>query len=256
MHQKAVCIASVALACIALCSSPRLARGQYQAPSEQLSVKGALASTWTQGEEEIIAVKGPVTIELDRATLTAGRAVIWLTPSASGAHQTQLAQIALLDNAKVVQKVATRSGAKLFVTAEIRGTIRLDVDDRVDRNESDSELFQSADALRPATAATQPEVAPPATQPATEPATAPATEPSTRPATAPVAAPATEPATAPALPPSTQVTTAPATAPTETPAAENPATAPAESHPSTEPVLRLPRPDLGPRRGSPRHQKE
>ncbi len=259
MHQRAVCIASVVLACIALFSSTRLAQAQYQPPSEQLSIKGTSASTWTHGEEEIIAVQGPVKIELDRATLTAGRAVIWLKPNGPGEHPAQKAQIALLDDAKVVQKVAMRSGGKLFVTGEIKGTIRLDVDDRIDRDDSGSALYQAADALRPAPVAppaSQPEAAPPATEPASAPASAPSTESTT--------APATEPATAPALPPSTESTTAPATAPAEKPATapaekpstepnENPATVPAsgpalpaETQPATEPALLPPPPDLSP----------
>lgn len=229
MHQRAVCIASIALACVALCSSARLAHAQFQAPSEQLSIKGTTAATWTRGEEEIIAVQGPVRIELDRATLTAGSAVIWLKPTGPGEHQTQQAQIALMDHAKVVQKVATRSGGKLFVTGEIRGTIRLDVNDRVDRDESGSALYQSADELRAAS------LTPPASQPESS---------------------ATEPSTAAAPGPSTQLTTAPATAPGEGPStlpAENPSTAPAsesslpaQSQPTTVPVLLPHPPEHGP----------
>jgi hypothetical protein len=139
---------------------PELAFAQYQAPSEQLLVQAHSASTWRRGDGDVIALQGAVRIELDRAVLTGGRAVIWLTPAGEGDHPIQHAEIALLDDIKVEQKLATRSGQRLLVTADVRGTIRLTVDDRADRDESALPLYVAADALR------QTAAAPPVAQPA------------------------------------------------------------------------------------------
>ncbi len=198
MRHRVVGFASVVLACWVLltAASTRSLHAQFQAPSEQLLVRAASASVWEHGAQDILTLQGPVTIELDRATLSARRAVIWLTPVGEGAHATQRAEIALLDDAKVEQKVATRSGARLFVTSDVSGRIRLTTDERVERDDSNSALYRAADELRRASTAppaeTQPVEPPPAVV-----APAPGTQPATQPAEPPPAIAATEPSSPP-----------------------------------------------------------
>src|SRR5690242_4266097 len=50
----------------------------FDQPSEHLAIGSTAAATWDKDGESIVALEGPVTIELDQATLTAKRAVVWL----------------------------------------------------------------------------------------------------------------------------------------------------------------------------------
>jgi hypothetical protein len=98
--------------------------------------------------------------------------------------------VALIGDAKVAQKDATRSADRLLVTALVSGKIRFTAEARIEDDRSDTELYQNADKLRrevveaatsqPATetgpaATTQPEsaapaaIAPAAIAPANEP---------------------------------------------------------------------------------------
>jgi lipopolysaccharide export system protein LptA len=137
---------SVGVALFALLTFSAIASAQYQSPSEYLFITAGSASTRQQGEGSIVEAQGNVTIQLDRAKLSGDSAVIWL-PGAAGPHQQQQAQIALIGHASVVQKGSTRTGDRLFVTADITGTIRLTAQHQEPPTQP-SELFTQAQALR------------------------------------------------------------------------------------------------------------
>lgn len=142
-----LCLSSIVAAAV-LAAPPVPALAQYQAPSEQLQLSAQTATTWTQDGTDIALLEGPVTIRLDQATLTAQQAVTWIT--ADPDHpQTKRVQVALVGDAKVVQRNATRSGARMMVTAEVSGRIQLRAEERYDRNGSDSALYRAALAMRP-----------------------------------------------------------------------------------------------------------
>src|SRR4051812_2470319 len=73
---RGVVIAWIALAGLSLFPRPATAQNQ---PSEKLLINGKGAATWNEGATGIVQVEGPVVIELDRATLKAKQAVLWIT---------------------------------------------------------------------------------------------------------------------------------------------------------------------------------
>jgi lipopolysaccharide export system protein LptA len=146
---RGVALAFLSLAAFA--ATPTFAA--LEEPSERLSITAAAAATWDRDGESVVALEGPVTIELDEATLSAGRAVIWLRAEpGEGAGRRQRAEVALLGDAKVVQQDATRSGERLFVTALVTGRIRFTAETRVQDDRSDTELYEAAAAMRRANA--------------------------------------------------------------------------------------------------------
>jgi hypothetical protein len=160
----------VGFALLALLMLPGLVHAQYQSPSEKLLVTAHSASTRPDGEGSIIEAAGNVSIELDRATLSADSVVIWL-PGDSGQNKTQKAHIALIGHASVAQKDMTRSGDQLFVTADVSGVIRLTAQMQ-EPPAAPSDLFAKAQALRDLTQAAlnqPPDHAPPATGPGVAP---------------------------------------------------------------------------------------
>ena len=73
----------IAIACLSLAAAnatPTFA--QFDEPSEQLRISTNVAATWEHAGEQVVALQGPVTIELDQATLTARQAVVWLSREA------------------------------------------------------------------------------------------------------------------------------------------------------------------------------
>ncbi|HMB94725.1 MAG TPA: hypothetical protein VKK61_01665, partial [Tepidisphaeraceae bacterium] len=139
----------VAIAFFWLTLLPISAFAQYQPPSDYLTINADRASTWTDGPTNVVQLQGPVTIQTDRAKLTADRAVIWLTPVPNSVLDEQTAEIALIGNASVEQPQVTRSGDSLYVTTEVQGNIRVTANDRIAQNLSDSDLYHVASALRP-----------------------------------------------------------------------------------------------------------
>jgi lipopolysaccharide export system protein LptA len=222
----------VGFALLALLLLPRLAHAQYQSPSEKLLVTAHSASTRPDGDGSIVEADGNVTIQLDRAKLSADAAVIWL-PGDVGPNQLQKAHIALIGHASVEQKGVNRSGDELFVTADVSGTIRLTAQLH-DAPATPSDLFAKAQALRDLT-----EVA--ANAPVNPPAVGPVTAPFSEPVTQPVSSTAPSPG---AMPPVAGGGGGgiPVTQPSEIASNnENPST-PA-SHPTTRPKAR---PTTGP----------
>ncbi len=125
----------------------------FQSPSETLQLNATSASTWSQGRTSVVQLDGPVSIRLDRQTLTADRAVVWLTPANAILPNQQDAEIVLLGNAEIVSTdtQSTRSGPRLLVSATVRGAIRITAARRAARDLSNGETYQDALALRPIT---------------------------------------------------------------------------------------------------------
>ena len=113
----------IAFVALLLCLFRTTAFGQAQGPSETLSINGDNAYNWIDGDTNIIQVEGHVTVSTDDATFTADNAVIWLRPEPDALIGEQMAEVALLGNAKVVHGQATRTSENLYVTEEIKGRI-------------------------------------------------------------------------------------------------------------------------------------
>lgn len=131
---------------------------QTQPPSEQLLITTDHAVTWNEGETVIVLADAPVTIETDRSTLRAQRAVLWISPARGGVLEQQNVEIALLGEAQLEQPQSqlSRRGDRLFVTATVRGSIRIVAGNREARESSDSDTYREAMRIRPlAGAATQ-----------------------------------------------------------------------------------------------------
>ncbi len=154
------------------------------APTERFQINAHIASTWTQGNTSVIQLTGPVTIQLDNASLSADEAVIWLTPEPGTVIPHQQATIALIGHARLKQTGITRTGDELLVTTVARDGISLMADQRLAQDLTDTLLYRRGLALRrtgappPPPAHTAAPPPPPATRP--HPATAPA--PASRPA--------------------------------------------------------------------------
>ena len=133
------------------------ATAPYQTPSEKLLIDARSATTWTDGKTDVAQLEGPVKIELDRATLTARQAVVWIAPDPESKTGGRHVTVALVGDAKVVQTNATRSGERMLVTTDVAGKIQLRAEDRVSRDASDTALFRAARAMLPEPApATEP----------------------------------------------------------------------------------------------------
>lgn len=216
----AVTWAAPSTALLPLLFAPATAVAQYQAPSEKLLMTARSAVTWADGDIDVIQLEGPVTIEFERATLTAGQAVVRLSPEAGNEPNRMRAQVVLLGDAKVVQQGAVRSGERMLVNASVAGRVRLTADAREQRDLSDSPLYRLAESIRDPQAQPAPATLPatggsgvapvtpgtdtPATSPrvieAGGPGTSTSVVPSTRPAP-PTALPRQTSGTAPASPP-------------------------------------------------------
>ncbi len=217
----AIAAVFVAAACLAC---PGRAQAQYQAPSQKLLMSAKSVSTWTQGGTDVVMLAGPVKIELDRATLTAKRAVVWITAEPAGnadGSAKQRVEVALIGDARVDQPAAgaVRSGDRMMVTAEVSGHLQLTTDQNNARDDHDTAAYQEADAMRAAP--------PPAPQ------TAPVAELPGPPGALPAPAPSVVavPASAPVPQPAPAAATPAAVAPNRAPAAAKPATRPAKAVP-------------------------
>ena len=136
-----VCLAIVALAA---------AQSHGQTVADSLLIQGVAAATWVDRDTSVIQVTGPVTIDLDRTHLTADRAVVWIRPSGGTVVDQQLVEISLLGNAFIKQNDITRSGGTLFVTANVKGAIRVTATERSAEDQSKTELYKSAQTIREA----------------------------------------------------------------------------------------------------------
>ena len=140
---------------------------QYQPPSDKLQITARAAATWSQEGEDVIQLEGPVTIETDRARLSARRAVVWLRQSInpSAPPGTRRADIILVGDAEVAHNGALRTGPRLAVTAEVAGEVQITARDRRAADLAWTPEYREAAELRRAA------LPRPQTRPATGPAT-------------------------------------------------------------------------------------
>lgn len=143
---------------------------QYQPPSEKLQIIARSAATWAGQGEDVIQLEGPVTIDTDRARLSAQRAVMWLRPSTEpqAPPGTQRADVILVGDAEVAHNGALRSGPRIAVTMEVAGNVQITAQDRRAADLSWTPEYHEAAELR-RSALPRPE-----TRPATGPASRPA----------------------------------------------------------------------------------
>jgi len=130
-----------------ICVLSPVARAQSQAPTELLQIEAAQARTWSDGQISIVTLDGGVNIRTDGARLLARKAVIWLTPS-PGSPDTQIAEIALIGEARLEQSTGARSGPRMMVNLPVRGTIRVTAGQRLAADASDTDLYKQAALMR------------------------------------------------------------------------------------------------------------
>src|SRR5687768_16153460 len=118
-HRRSLCVRSSGVACassavarapvvvglaffgLALLATAAPLRAQHQPPSEKLTIQARSAATWSDAGSDVIQLEGPLTIETDRARLSARQAVIWLVPLPDAQPGSQRAEIILLGDAEV-----------------------------------------------------------------------------------------------------------------------------------------------------------
>ena len=121
--------------------------------ADNLVITAQKASTWVDPNDaqiNIVQLEGGATIELDRTRMKADAAVIWLTPVKGALLEQQAAQIALIGNAVIEQPgQARREGDRLFVTANVRGAIRVTAQERIVGNAEGTDVYKAGAAVRP-----------------------------------------------------------------------------------------------------------
>ena len=145
----AVACPALSFALLLLVPAARL-RAQYQPPSEKLQIVARSAATWSEGAEDVIQLEGPVTIETDRARLSARRAVIWLRPSTQpeAPPGTRRADFILVGDAEVAHNGNLRTAPRLAVTAEVAGEVSITAQERRAADLGQTAEYLEAAALR------------------------------------------------------------------------------------------------------------
>jgi hypothetical protein len=107
--------------------------------SDFLSIDCENASSWVEGDRRIVLAEDGVTLQTDSASLSAERAVVWLTqlPGEEG----YLVEVSLIGNAKVRRGAIERDGTRLSVTTTVRPDVRLNVAKLLSRDKSDDVNF-------------------------------------------------------------------------------------------------------------------
>ena len=137
-------------AALAVCAAipafaPAAALAQAAMPTtDRLRIGGDVASSWADGATRVVLVDRDVTIRSDDATLTADRAVVWLTPTPTGFD----ARVALFGHARAVRGDLTRAGDELYVTLATRPDVRLDVRDLAQADRRTDVRYLAAAQLR------------------------------------------------------------------------------------------------------------
>lgn len=116
--------------------------------TETFTITGENAATWQEEGASVATFAGPVQIKLDDATMSADSAVIWISSAAGIVPDTRFVEIALIGNAVLEHSTAKRSGDRLFVTARVRGSVRMSAPQRLTRDASGENLYEEASALR------------------------------------------------------------------------------------------------------------
>lgn len=90
----------------------------------------------------------PIEIRIDRTVLKANSAVIWIARARGTVVDSQEVRIALLGDASLEQDGVSRAGPNLYVTAVVRGSIRIEAGSRYARDDAAGQTYQVADNLR------------------------------------------------------------------------------------------------------------
>jgi hypothetical protein len=124
--------------------------GQVSEVSEKFLVDCTSATTWTEGNTNILEVQGPVSITMDNLNLRADRAVVWLSPQPDALLGEQQADIVLIGHAELSSEEnhVTRSGPRLLVSAVVRGLLRITAESRDSMDDSGSDLYREAQTIR------------------------------------------------------------------------------------------------------------
>lgn len=126
------------------------AHAQYDVPADIVQITGSSAHTWRSENTTVIQMEGPVGIDIDNTRLSAQQAVIWVTPVPGAVAGLKYVEIALVGGARVQRPDGVvLEGRRLFVDARARGVIRISAPRRANIDQSDSELYKEASALRP-----------------------------------------------------------------------------------------------------------
>ena len=116
-----------------------------------LRLKAASAASWTDGQTNIVLLRGGVEIQAGEATLRATDAVLWLE-KLRGESRTRV-DVVLLGTAEVNAAIETpearKYGTRLAADLVIQGGVRLDVPEREARDLSDTPIYEAALVLRP-----------------------------------------------------------------------------------------------------------
>jgi hypothetical protein len=131
-------------------------KARAQAVSEQFHATASAVFTWDgSNKQSVIELDGPVTIELDQATMSADRAFVWLDSKTGVSGTEETASIALVGHAVLHQAAlnAVRSGDQFVVTAVIRGRISVTAPSQEFSDKSKTDAYVQAVALRDQTAA-------------------------------------------------------------------------------------------------------
>ena len=132
-----------------LAAMPALALAQQAPPaSDNLAINAARAWTWDERDLSVAQFDGPVVIELDNVRMQADAAVIWIKRLSGVVLDTQQVEIALVGNVSLQQGSAKRTGNRLFVTAIVRNSIRINSEKRMTRDRSDAGVYQIATGMR------------------------------------------------------------------------------------------------------------
>jgi hypothetical protein len=137
-------------------------RGQTPT-SDRLRIGGDAAFNWSDGSTRVLMVEGNVTLRADDTTLSADRAVIWLS-NATGDAGDYRAEIALLGNPRVTRGDVTREGGELFVTIATRPDVQLETASLTPGDRSQDVNYLTASQLR-RRAAAEPATPPAPAQP-------------------------------------------------------------------------------------------
>lgn len=138
--------------CIVIVGVGSSTSGQEGA-SDHLIIRAKTATTWVQPgttHTNIVQLEGPLSIDLDRTRMVADHAVLWLTPVKGTLLEEEEAAIALLGNVRVDQQgQVQQEGERLYVTATVRGLVRMTVDQRRVGSQENGEVYQAAQGMRP-----------------------------------------------------------------------------------------------------------
>jgi hypothetical protein len=132
----------------ALAAMPSLAPAQTPPVIETLSASATTAYTWRDGDTSVMHLEGPAVLQLDDVTMSADAVVVWVKSVPGEVFERRQLEVALLGHAQLRQGEVTRSGDRLFVTAVVRGPVRLSAQQRLNRPRIDSPDFQLATAMR------------------------------------------------------------------------------------------------------------